>query len=209
MKDLLLYVADADALGFMRSMLDRPAALGIRQVTFDIERHPQRDAGMIQSGAELARMKKGSYRKAMLIWDHHGSGREHKLTPLQSAAQIQGKLDTFTWMDNSTVVVLVPELEQGIWHCVPAVAVHGGLSAARLQAWVDARARALNTTAAELQTARPKDLFEFIMRDKLRRTISPHDFEQIGRRASVRSLSACQSFRQIVDALRDWFPRRE
>lgn len=30
MKDLLLYVADADAQGFMKSILEKPRALGIR-----------------------------------------------------------------------------------------------------------------------------------------------------------------------------------
>lgn len=51
MKDLLVYVADADALAFLRAILQRHQALGIRPITFDIERHPQRDAGMVHSGA--------------------------------------------------------------------------------------------------------------------------------------------------------------
>jgi len=50
MKDLLVYVADADALAFVRAVLNRPQALEIRPIVFDIERHPQRDAGMVQSG---------------------------------------------------------------------------------------------------------------------------------------------------------------
>lgn len=40
MKDLLLYVADADAQAFLNSLLNKPMALDIRQITFDIERHP-------------------------------------------------------------------------------------------------------------------------------------------------------------------------
>jgi hypothetical protein len=40
MKDLLLYVADADAQAFMNSLLNKPLALGIRQISFDIERPP-------------------------------------------------------------------------------------------------------------------------------------------------------------------------
>jgi len=88
MKDLLLYVADADAQAFMNSLLNKPQALGIRQITFDIERHPQRDSGMVQSGAELTRMKKGKYLKALLTWDHHGSGRDHK----QSAEEVRTEM---------------------------------------------------------------------------------------------------------------------
>ena len=81
MKDLLVYTADADALGLMRSVLGRPQALGIRAIDFDIERHPLRDAGMVQSGAELARMKKDRYQNALLLWDFSGCGREHRTTP--------------------------------------------------------------------------------------------------------------------------------
>jgi hypothetical protein len=81
MKDLLVYVADADALAFMKAVLERPPALGIRPIGFGIERHPMRDSGMVQSGAELTRMKKGKYHKALLMWDHHGSGRDHRQAP--------------------------------------------------------------------------------------------------------------------------------
>jgi hypothetical protein len=89
---LLVYVADADAMAFMRSTLSKPLALGIRAISFDIERHAQHDAGMVQSGAELVRMEKGHYSKALLMWDHHGSGRDHKQNPRQTAEEIQGKL---------------------------------------------------------------------------------------------------------------------
>ena len=36
MKDLLFYVADADAQAFLNALLKKPLALGIRQITFDI-----------------------------------------------------------------------------------------------------------------------------------------------------------------------------
>lgn len=74
MRDLLVYVADADIEGFMRAVLTRHQALKIRKINFEIKRHPQRDSGMIQSGPELTRMQKANYAKALLIWDHHGSG---------------------------------------------------------------------------------------------------------------------------------------
>ena len=50
-----------------------------------------------------------------------------------------------------------------------------------------------------------KELFEQLMRDHLKRTISPRDFERIGERASTRQLEECQSFKVIADALRLWF----
>lgn len=206
MRDLLVYVADADALAFMRSTLNKHQALGIRAISFDIERHPQRDAGMVQSGAELARMKKGRYSKALLMWDHHGSGRDHKQGPIQAAGEIQNKLDAYTWSGNSAVAVLVPELEQWLWHCENAVAAHCGVTTAQLGEWVAGRALKLNISAETLKQGQPKELFEYVMREKLKRTISPRDFEEIGKRAGITGLLACGSFRSIVDALRLWFP---
>lgn len=206
MKDLLVYVADADALAFMRSMLSRHQALGIRAISFDIERHPQRDAGMVQSGAELARMRKKDYGKAQLMWDHHGSVRDHKQEPPQVARDIQDKLDTYTWSGNSAVVVLVPELEQWLWHCENAVATHCGVTTVQLGQWIAERAQKLNSSADALKQKQPKELFEYVMREKLKRTISPRDFEEIGKRAGIAGLLACDSFRSIVDAFRLWFP---
>lgn len=206
MKDLLVCVADADALAFLRAILQRHQALGIRPVTFDIERHPQRDAGMVQSGAELVRMKKGRYHKALLIWDHHGSGRDHRQAPNLVAQEIQGKLDSFTWSGNSSVTVLVPELEQWLWFCENAVAAHCGVTQVQLQQWIQERSLKLGKTADEMKQQQPKELFENIMRERIKRTISPRDFDEIGQHASVNALLACGSFSAIALTLRAWFP---
>jgi len=204
-KDLLVYVADADALAFMRSILRRPQALGIRAITFDIERHPLRDSGMVQSGAELVRMKKGMYGKALLVWDHHGSGRDHKHAPADVCQEIQTKLDTFTWSGNSAVMILVPELEQWLWFCESAVVSHCGITQAQLDQWVQDRAGKLGKAVVSLKQQQPKELFEYIMRERLMQTISPRDFDEIGQRASVNALLGCETFSVIARTLRAWF----
>jgi hypothetical protein len=53
MKDLLVYTADADALALMRAILSRPEALQIPAITFDVDRHPGRDAGVFCTGSSL------------------------------------------------------------------------------------------------------------------------------------------------------------
>lgn len=206
MKDLLVYVADADALAFMTAILDRPQAVGVRPFIFDIERHPLRDAGMVQSGAELVRMKKGNYHKALLMWDHHGSGRDNKCTPEEVQADIQAKLDTFAWEGNSATIVLVPELEQWLWFCENALAAHCSITVQQLGQWVEAYAAKLGMTAGALKESQPKELFEHVMRERLRKTISPRDFDEIGKRASVNGLRRCPSFLAIVETLKAWFP---
>ncbi len=206
MKDLLVYVADADALAFMRSTLNKHQALGIRPIRFDIERHPQRDAGILQSGAELTRMKKGYYHKALLMWDHHGSGRDHRQSPDAVGTGMQQKLDSYTWTNNSAVVVLVPELEQWLWYCQSAFAAHCGITVAELEQWAADHARKLDTSVDALKQKQPKELFEYVMREKLKQTISPRDFEEIAKRAGIHGLLACDSFHSIVNTLRLWFP---
>ncbi|MBK8522745.1 MAG: hypothetical protein IPL58_00575 [Betaproteobacteria bacterium] len=207
MKDLLIHAADADAEAFLRSLLNRPEALAIRPISFDIHRHPQRDAGMVQSGAELARMNKGRYQKVLLLWDHHGSGRERRQTPEQVVDEISRKLDSFTWSENHKVEILVPELEQWLWFCESAVAAHCGVTVNRITEWQQDYATKLGRTVGELKQNFPKELFEHLMRERLRQTISPRNFQQIGERASVRSLLHCKSFKAVVMALQSWFPK--
>lgn len=206
MKDLFVYVADADAMAFMRAILKRPRALGTSQIAFDIDRHPMRDSGMVQNGAELVRSKKGKYRKILLMWDHHGSGRERRQTPDEVAIEIQARLDACSWSGNSIVSVLVPELEQWLWFCESTLADHCRVSISQLCHWQDEQAHKLGTTAEALKASQPKELFEHIMRVKLKQTISPRDFEEIGTRASITKLRDCDSFLRIATILRTWFP---
>jgi hypothetical protein len=207
MKDLLLYVADADAQAFLNSLLNKPLALGIRQISFDIERHPQRDSGMVQSGPELTRMKKGKYQKALLAWDHHGSGRDHKQSPEQVRDEIQNKLDAYTWSNNSSVTIFVPELEQWLWYSENTLISYFGISSDQLNAWLEDRSAKLEKAIDILKAEQPKELFEYVMRERLKRTISPRDFAEIGKLAGVNRLMACESFRSVVDVLRAWFPQ--
>ena len=80
MKDLFVFTADADALAVIRGVLARPLAIGIRPVTYEVDRHTGRDPGMVKNGPELARMRvpKTAFEKLVLIWDHEGSGWEEK-----------------------------------------------------------------------------------------------------------------------------------
>ena len=206
MKDLLLLVADADIKAFLRALLTRPEALEIRGISSEIQRHQRRDSGMVADGPELVRNRKGDFGKVLLIWDHHGSGRDHRQTPHLVARDIAGRLDGVTWSGNHAVAVLDPELEQWIWHCEPALAAHLKIAATQLSEWVEAFAQRAGTTIEAAKRDTPKALFEEIVRVRLRKPISPRDFEHIGQRASIPALLACPSFAAIMLALRSWFP---
>lgn len=206
MKDLLLLVADADMLAFLGAILKRREALQIRPITYDIRRHPARDSGMIQSGAELVRMEKGRFRKAILLWDHHGSGLENKHAAAQAGELIQNKLDSYTWTDNSFAAAIDPELELWLWYSESSIRNCWNLTEQQLTQWVTEGAISLKGRHENAKETAPKELFEFIIKKKVKRTISPRDFELMGASASITALMHCEAFQAIIETLRRWFP---
>lgn len=121
-------------------------------------------------------------------------------------AEIQNRLDSYTWSNNSAVTIMVPELEQWIWYSESALISYFGISAVELDYWIETRSRTMGMTPAAFKAEQPKELFEYVIRERLRRTISPRDFAEIGKRAGIRGLMECESFRSIVEVLRNWFP---
>lgn len=207
MKDLLVYTADADAQAVIQAILKRHQSLGIHEVDAEVKRHPLRDSGIIQSGAELVRMEKGHYGKVLLMWDYHGSGRERRQTVEQSRAEIQDKLDTYTWKGKSTTVILDPELEEWLWHNLPSIATHLRWSVPKLEQAIENFILSSGHSRDVIFQDYPKELFEFVMRNEAKRTISPRDFEQIAQRASLRDWETSPSFRTLSKILKTWFPK--
>lgn len=206
MKDLLVLVADADAEAFIKAVLSKPEALGVQPFSFEIMRHPQRDNGMVGSDAELVRMQKGKFRKALLLWDHHGSGRDHRVDATTVAGEIQDRLDRHTWSGNSAVQVFEPELEQWLWYCEAALADYCRVSSEQLQIWLAEFAQKHDQSVEQMQSGRPKELFEFVITRKLRQSISPRIFAEIGKKASINRLKQCPDFAKLCRMLECWFP---
>jgi hypothetical protein len=123
MKDLFVLTADSDAQALMTSVLRRHRELQIQPITFKVQRFAGRDSGMVKVGPEIARdlAQKTEYSRLILMWDHHGSGWNAR-TPENATHTIQGRLDGVTWADRSAAVVIVPELEEWLWHCPASIA---------------------------------------------------------------------------------------
>jgi hypothetical protein len=62
-------------------------------------------------------------------------------------------------------------------------------------------------TIAEARIQKPKELFHFIVVDKIRKSISSSDFRKLGTYASISRLSECDSFSRMLNLLREWFPK--
>jgi len=135
-----------------------------------------------------------------------GSGW-HKLAPEECTLRIQNRLDGVTLKDNSGAVVLVPELEEWLWHNDSSICKRLGISSDNLKVWAREFAGKQKTTVEAIKQSQPKELFEFICLEKVGRTISPKDFEEIARIASLTDWCKSRSFKSIVALLREWFPQ--
>jgi hypothetical protein len=209
MKDLFLFSADADTQAFLGAVLARSSALGTKPINIELDRHPQRDAGMVQSGPELLRMRKGEARYAVMVLDFHGSGadtRSNRSNPVALQLELQDRLDRATWRSNSLVVVLEPELEHWLWYARVALAKHWELSRAQVDDLILEWSNNAGLKPDEAVAKHPKELFEYAMRNRLKRTISPRDFQCIGAVAGIRSLELSPAFARLVQQLRAWFP---
>lgn len=180
MKDLSVLTADADMLAVFRAILDRPDALGIRSISFEINRHVNRDAGVFGTGPEpLRAIPKKDFRYFVVAFDHHGSGCNRP--PDQCARTVQDRLDSCTFTDRSAVVVIDPELEEWLWRDPSAITNHAEADA----------------------TSDPKEKLRQVFKRKPR----PQDFEQIAARADLQAWNSSPSFRILKETLQNWFPR--
>jgi hypothetical protein len=180
MKDLFVLTADADMLVVFRTILGRPDALGIRPISFAIDRHANRDAGVFRNGPELLRaIPKGDFRYFAVAFDHDGSGCNRP--PDDCATSVQCRLDSFTFKDRSTAIVIAPELEEWLWHDTEAIANNVEVDA----------------------IPGPKER----LRQVFRRKPLPRDFEQIAARANLQAWDSSPSFHTMKTTLQNWFPR--
>lgn len=197
MKDLFVLTADSDAQSVMRAVLKRNESLDIRPISFEIDRHPYRDNGVFNNGPELMglKLKKTDYGHLLLLWDHDGSGC--RAEPSQAIQEMEQRLGHVTWKDRSSAVVIVPELEEWLWHNPASIAKQVGCSLAELDRHIQS-SRLLGS---------PKELFEQTLYERQKRKPLQSDFEQIAARASLRQWQRSPSFSAVTSHLRRWFPR--
>ena len=114
MTDLVVLVADKNMHFAIRGAVGRPAALSIRPLTVEFRTHMGRDGGMRSSGVELLARERHRFDKALLVFDHEGSGA----TPDQSIHELEAELDgqlAVSWGVNAKAIVIEPELDIWLW----------------------------------------------------------------------------------------------
>ena len=88
MKDLFILVADKNMHFALHGALSRPAALGIRQITYEFREHSERDGGVRSTGPEILALQRAQFDHALLVLDYEGSG-----TDLATAVDLEAQLD--------------------------------------------------------------------------------------------------------------------
>ena len=201
-RDLVCLVADNDIKESILGLFGRHQALGIRQPSHNILVHPAHDPGCRVHAPEFLRPYLNQSRYALVVLDHHGSGRED-VTREVLEEQLEERLEQSGWRERAAVVVIAPELETWVWSDSPHVEAVLGWSGRspdlrawlRLEGWQD---------EGSSKPGRPKEAVE----EALFTVRKPRSAAIYRRLAENVSVAKCTdpSFIKLKTRLQAWFP---
>lgn len=206
-RDLIVLVADADIREVIHGVLHREDELAIRAVDFEIQVHPNRDAGCRTDAADFLRTFLRRFRHCIVVFDRHGCGSGESREEIQQA--VESELARNGWNERAKVIVIDPELEAWIWGDLKATSEHVGWTGAHtgLRQWL---VESEFWPSGRKKPEDPKRAMQEAMlhspaRHRPRR--SPRIFSKIARDAE---LTHCRdpSFNELRSTLTWWFPSR-
>jgi len=196
--------ADLDAENALKSLFTRFQALGVREFSHRILRHPNRDSGCRANAAAFLRPFAALDRRVLVVFDHHGCGREFEQTPETVESELEGELARNGWArDLVAAIVISPELESWIWSTSPLVSTALGFESSD-----DLRRFLEDKELIEPASAKPSDpkgAFEAALRAK-GKPRSATIFSDLAARVSTKGCTD-RGFLKFATALRTWFPR--
>ncbi len=198
--DLVVVVADRGIEQAILGLLQRPEAIGIRQLQgVEFPAFHGQDGGTYARGHELARAYLNTHRHALVVFDADWEGR-----PTDDVAQmendVEGRLGE-DWGDRGRCVVIQPELEVWVWSDSPHVASElGWESLHELRAWLESKGL---WSQERHKPDDPKKAYIEAIREK-RKPKSNATFGSLARKVSV---NRCQdrAFLRLRGILREWF----
>lgn len=199
MKDLLCWVPDADIQAVLQVILEnRRESIQMRQVTFDIFRHKQRDPGLFATGVSLLSESQRNYHHVLIILDAAWEGAPRNL---QQA--LDGKITQAGLQDWAQAVVIDPELEVWVWsqfrHVAEALGWKGGVKSMSL--WLMQRGL-LNPK--DTKPKDPKKAAEEVLR-YVGKPRSSSIYRELAKKVGLRNCTD-KSFQRFAKTLREWFP---
>ena len=202
MKDLYVLVADQDMAETLKAVLDRPKSLGIQPIEYQVARHVGRDPGCCRDASRPLRPYLDWYRKAVVVFDKDGCGREDAPRE-QIQRDVEQDLTSNGWDgDRAKAVVIEPELEAWVWTGSPHVARilgwKGGYDA--LKDWLVKRCLWVENDAKPTD---PKAAMEAVLRET-KRPLSAALFGALAKRTTWRRCQ-CPAFAELKNVLKRWF----
>jgi hypothetical protein len=200
MKDLVLLVADKNMHFALKGALERPKAMGIRPIQYEIPVHPGRDGGMRKSGPEILALERRRFTHALAMLDFEGSG-----TDLANGKELEARLDhrlRSAWNTQAKAIVIEPELDVWMWGSDNAIQqVIRWPSGKIIRQWLREHGFQLTSNG---KPERPKEALESLLRElKIPRSSSL--YQDI---AGKISLAKCkdEAFQRLRRQLVAWFP---
>jgi hypothetical protein len=202
MKDLLVVVADQDAEFLLKTLLNR--IQGIERLlpfTFDIVRHPQRDAGCATQLIDFVRSNIRDYKYLLVLFDYEGSGLETE-TCDSIESKIKESLNRNGWENKNACIVFKPELETWLWvNNTHLNAVTDWEDNQDIYKWI--RERGFDFSNQTQKPVRPKEAFLTVLRKQsIPRSASL--FSDLAKRASYRNCMD-PSFNNFLRVIKEWF----
>jgi hypothetical protein len=201
-KDLVLLVADKNMEASLKGLLSRFQALGLRQLTFDLYVHPERDPGCLLRAHEFLRPFVNRYERALVLLDHEGCGRE-AVERSMLELELERRLGEGGWAGRAAAVVISPELENWVWSDSPHIdrALGWDTQTVPLRTWLREKGL-LEIEAAK--PARPKEAVELVLFTARKPRSSSIYFGL----AQLVSTDRCTdpAFLKLRSCLREWYP---
>ena len=203
MKDLVCVVADRQIEATISALLDhRTHALGIRPITKEMLRHPEKDSGCYWRPTDLLRGYRNQVKRALIILDLDWDG-----APAASGAELEFQIEDRLSREGmggwAVPVVIEPELEAWVFSTSRNVD--------NVLGWQDrspALREALETHGlwrpGEPKPADPKAALDWAVRKVGRRRDTPI-YRELAQKVSIRRCRD-RAFLRLGNLLRDWFP---
>ncbi len=201
-KDLVCLVADKNMEASLRGLLSRFQSLHIREVIFDLFRHPERDPGCLLRSHDFLQPFAGQYEHALVLLDQKGCGREEtERTVLET--DIEGRLGGTGWGDRSVAVVIAPELENWVWSDSPHVdrALGWEDRTIPMRSWLQEKGL---LPAGSTKPSEPKRAVELVLRT-VRMPRSSAIYLDLAQTVSTERCTD-PAFAKLRRCLREWFP---
>lgn len=201
-KDLVVLAADKSIEHTLMGLFNRPEALGIRKISYDVYVDPGRDSACAKNGVSFLSIFLGQYDHALLLFDHKGSGKED-VEPAKLQQTLNQDFKQSNWGERAKTIIIAPELEIWVWTPSPHVDRILGWESRQpsLRNWMEERGLWLQ---GELKPHHPKKALDNALR-KSRIARSASLFQKLAEQVSLKNCED-RAFQELLSTLQAWFP---